>query len=160
MITLNKDDDDSNIESYSVTNNARQLRVCMRKKNKPKTWVKRVSEGQNEAKIAKTRPKGTKGDKRAMFTQQLWRAVFLLYRPRTEFFYFFPYLPLCTILQDKLHSFKYYIQDDRSTRFFCTTNYSIDHFLRRFLEKNSMPGLFIEKNRTGSHFSQNQICTL
>ena len=74
MITINKDDNDSNIESYCVTNNARQPRVCMRK-NKTNTWVKRVSErpkrGQNslnQAKIAETRPKGTKGDKRAIFT--------------------------------------------------------------------------------------------
>ena len=72
MITLSKDDNDSNIESYCVTNNARQPRVCMRK-NKTNTWVKRVSErpkrGQNslnQAKIAETRPKGTKGDKRAI----------------------------------------------------------------------------------------------
>ena len=39
MITFNKDDDDSNIESYCVTNNAKHPRVCIRKKNKD-TWVK------------------------------------------------------------------------------------------------------------------------
>ena len=49
-------------------------------------------------------------------------------------------LQLFTILQDKLHSFN--IQDDRSKRFLCTTNYSIDH-IKRFHEENSiMPGLF------------------
>ena len=98
-------------------------------------------------------------------------------------------MPFCTILQDKLHSFTYYIQDDRSTRFFCTTNCSIDHIIKRFHEVNSMPGLFGWKNLvlcdmlgnyygilvktikkipkinfsaslTGSHFWQNQICTL
>ena len=97
-------------------------------------------------------------------------------------------MPFCTILH-KLHSFKYYIQDDWSTRFFCTTNYSIDHIIKRFHEVNSLPGLFSKKNlvlcdmqgndygilvktikkipkinfsasRTGSHFWQNQICTL
>ena len=58
---------------------------------------------------------------------------------------FLPYLnPLIlhffTILPDKLHSFN--IQDDRSTRFLCTTNYSIDH-TKRFHEDNSiMPGFF------------------
>ena len=50
-----------------------------------------------------------------------------------------------TILQDKLHSFN--IQDDQSTRFLCTTNYSIDHIIKRFHEENSiMPGLFSKKN--------------
>ena len=33
-------------------------------------------------------------------------------------------LKVLTILQDKLHSFN--IKDDQSTRFLCTTNYSID----------------------------------
>ena len=50
-------------------------------------------------------------------------------------------LQFFTILQDKLHSFN--IQDDQSTRFLCTTNYSIDHIIKRFHEENSiMPGLF------------------
>ena len=50
-----------------------------------------------------------------------------------------------TILQDKLHSFNN--QDDQSTRFLCTTNYSIDHIIKRFHEENSiMPGLFSWKN--------------
>ena len=34
MITLKKGDDDSNIESYCVTNDARHRRMCMRKKKK------------------------------------------------------------------------------------------------------------------------------
>ena len=65
--------------------------------------------------------------------------------------FFLPYLikPIIlqffTILQDKLHSFN--IQDDQSTRFLCTTNYSIDHIIKRFHEENSiMPGLFSKKN--------------
>ena len=50
-------------------------------------------------------------------------------------------LQFFTILQDKLLSFN--IQDDRSTRFLCTTNCSIDHIIKRFHEENSiMPGLF------------------
>ena len=54
-------------------------------------------------------------------------------------------LQFFTILQDKLHSFN--IQDDRSTRFLCTTNYSIDHIIKRFDEENyTMPELFIYKN--------------
>ena len=54
-------------------------------------------------------------------------------------------LQFFTILQDKLHSFN--IQDDQSTRFLCTTNYSIDHIIKRFHEENSiMPGLFSKKN--------------
>ena len=48
-------------------------------------------------------------------------------------------LQFFTILQDKLHSFN--IQDDRSTRFLCTTNYSIDHIIKRFREER-MPALF------------------
>ena len=53
-----------------------------------------------------------------------------------------------TILQDNLHSFsiqdradKHFsslIQDDRSTYFLCTTNYRIDHILKRFHEENSI----------------------
>ena len=92
--------------------------------------------------------------------------------------FFLPYLikPIIlqffTILQDKLHSFN--IQDDQSTRFLCTTNYSIDHIIKRFHEENSiMTGRFSKKNlvlcdmqgkkipkttfsasRTGSHFWQ------
>ena len=53
----------------------RDNRACVWEKNKTNTWVKRVSErpkrGQNslnQAKIAENRPKGTKGDKRAIFT--------------------------------------------------------------------------------------------
>ena len=54
-------------------------------------------------------------------------------------------LQFFTILQDKLHSFN--IQDDQSTRFLCTTNYSIDHIIKRFHEENSiMPGLFSWEN--------------
>ena len=54
-------------------------------------------------------------------------------------------LQFFTILQYKLHSFN--IQDDQSTRFLCTTNYSIDHIIKRFHEENSiMPGLFSKKN--------------
>ena len=54
-------------------------------------------------------------------------------------------LQFFTILQDKLHLFD--IQDDQSTHFFCTTNYSIDHIIERFHEENSiMPGLFSKKN--------------
>ena len=60
MITLNKDDNDSNIESYCVTNNARQPRVCMRKKQNKYLGKKSVRK-------AKTRPKqpksGLKGQK-------------------------------------------------------------------------------------------------
>ena len=41
-----------------------------------------------------------------------------------------------TILQDKLLSFN--IQDDRSTRFLCTTNCVIEHIIKRFHEKNPM----------------------
>ena len=54
-------------------------------------------------------------------------------------------LQFFTILQDKLHSFN--IQDDQSTRFLCTTNYSIDHIIKRFDEENYiMQELFIYKN--------------
>ena len=54
-------------------------------------------------------------------------------------------LQFFTILQDKLRSFN--IQDDQSTRFLCTTNYSIDYIIKRFHEQNSiMPGLFSQKN--------------
>ena len=62
-----------------------------------------------------------------------------------KLFFFAPFKPIIphffTIWQDKLHSLN--IQDDRSTRFLCTTNYSIDHIIKRFHEENSiMPGLF------------------
>ena len=72
---------------------------------------------------------------------------FFIVQTSDRIFFFFALfkpiiLPFCSILQDKLHSFKYYIQDDRSTRFFCTTNYSIDHIIKRFHEANSMPRLF------------------
>ena len=54
-------------------------------------------------------------------------------------------LQFFTIFQDKLHSFN--IQDDQSTRFLCTTNYSIDHIIKRFHEENSiMPRVFSKKN--------------
>ena len=54
-------------------------------------------------------------------------------------------LQFFTLLQDKLHSFN--IQDDQSTRFLCTTNYSIDHIIKGFHEENSIiPGLFSKKN--------------
>ena len=54
-------------------------------------------------------------------------------------------LQFFTILQDKLHLFN--IQDDQSTRFLCTTSYSIEHIIKRFHEENStMPGLFNQKN--------------
>ena len=54
-------------------------------------------------------------------------------------------LQLFTTLQDKLHSFN--IQDDQSTRFLCTTNYSIDHIIKSFHEENSiMPRVFSKKN--------------
>ena len=54
-------------------------------------------------------------------------------------------LQFFTILQDKLQSFN--IQDDQSTRFLCTTNYSIDHIIKGFHEENSIiPGLFSKKN--------------
>ena len=50
-------------------------------------------------------------------------------------------LQFFTILRDKLLSLNF--QDDRSTRFLCTTNCSIDHIIKRFHEENSiMPGLF------------------
>ena len=50
-------------------------------------------------------------------------------------------LEFFTILQDKLYSFN--IQDDQGTRFFYTTNYSIDHIIKRFHEEISiMQGLF------------------
>ena len=39
------------------------------------------------------------------------------------------------ILQDKLHSFN--IQDDRSTRFPCTTNYKTNDIIKRFFIENS-----------------------
>ena len=50
-----------------------------------------------------------------------------------------------TILQDKLHSFN--IQDNRKYCFLCTTNYRIDHIIKRFDEDNSiMSGLFGQNN--------------
>ena len=62
---------------------------------------------------------------------------FALFKPITLQFF--------TILQDKWHSFN--IQDDQSTRFLRTTDYSIDHIIKRFHEENSiMPGLFSKKN--------------
>ena len=56
-------------------------------------------------------------------------AVLLSYRPRTKIPFFCPIQVFnCaiffTILQGKLYSFN--IQDDRSTRFLCTTNYCIE----------------------------------
>ena len=57
-------------------------------------------------------------------------AVLLSYRPRTKIPFFFCPIQVfnCaiffTILHDKLYSFS--IQDDRSTRFLCTTNYYIE----------------------------------
>ena len=54
-------------------------------------------------------------------------------------------LQLFTTLQEKLHSFN--IQDDQSTRFLRTTNYSIDHIVKSFHEENSiMPRVFSKKN--------------
>ena len=51
-----------------------------------------------------------------------------------------------TILQDKLHSLAV-ILDDRDTLFLCTTNYRIDHIIKRFHEENSMMlELFSQKN--------------
>ena len=45
------------------------------------------------------------------------------------------------ILQDKLHLFN--ILDNQSTRFLCTTNYSIDQIIKRSHKENFiMPGLF------------------
>ena len=70
-------------------------------------------------------------------------------------------LQFFTILQDKLPSFN--IQDDKSTRFLCTTNYSIDHIIKRFHEENSiMTGRFSKKNLVlcdmqGKKNSQNQL---
>ena len=53
-------------------------------------------------------------------------------------------LQFFTILQDKLRSFN--IQDDRSTRFLCTTNYDIGHIIKGFHNENSiMPGLSVRK---------------
>ena len=43
-------------------------------------------------------------------------------------------LQFFTILQDKLYSFN--IQDDQSTCFLCTINYSVDHIIKRFHEEN------------------------
>ena len=40
MITLKKDDDDSNIESYRATNDARRPRMCMKKKKKQRHMTK------------------------------------------------------------------------------------------------------------------------
>ena len=55
--------------------------------------------------------------------------------------------PFFTILQDKLHSLT--IQDDRSTRFLCTTNYRIDQIIKLFHEENSiMSRLFSEFTRS------------
>ena len=54
---------------------------------------------------------------------------------------FFPYFNYNSavfyriILQDKLHSFN--IQDDRSTRFPCTTNYKNNNIIKRFYIENS-----------------------
>ena len=54
-------------------------------------------------------------------------------------------MQFCTIFQDKLHSLN--IQDDRSTRFLCTTNNGIDHVVKRFHKENSiMSGLFSQNN--------------
>ena len=70
--------------------------------------------------------------RKTAFLHYLWgkhnyQALFV-FRPRTEFMsHFFSILIIILfffyriILQDKLHSFN--IQDDRSTRFPCTTNY-------------------------------------
>ena len=76
------------------------------------------------------------------------KPFFSSYRPRTEFLLLklkLIILQFYTILQDKLHAFN--IQDDQSTRFLCTTNYSIDHIIKGFHEENSIiPGLFSKKN--------------
>ena len=49
------------------------------------------------------------------------------------------------LVQDKLDSFN--IQDDRSTRFLCTTNYRIDYIIKRFHGENSiMSELLSQKN--------------
>ena len=77
------------------------------------------------------------------------RPFFIIQTSDRILFFFALFKPIIlqffTILQDKLHSFN--IQDDQSTRFLCTTNYSIDHIIKRFHEENSiMPGLFSKKN--------------
>ena len=77
--------------------------------------------------------------------KQYYEALFYHTDLGQNLFFFALFKPIIlqffTILQDKLHSFN--IQDDQSTRFLCTTNYSIDHIIKRFHEENSiMPGLF------------------
>ena len=68
-------------------------------------------------------------------------AVFFI-QTSDRFCSFLPYflkpvlLQFSTILQDKLHSF--IIQDDRSTRFLCTTNHRIDYIIKRFHEDCSV----------------------
>ena len=78
--------------------------------------------------------------------KQYYEALFFIIQTLDRILFFFAlFKPFFTILQDKLHSFD--IQDDQSTHFFCTTNYSIDHIIERFHEENSiMPGLFSKKN--------------
>ena len=82
--------------------------------------------------------------------KQYYEALFFIIQTLDRILFFFALfkpiiLQLFTTLQDKMHSFN--IQDDQSTRFLCTTNYSIDHIIKRFHEENSiMPGLFSKKN--------------
>ena len=67
--------------------------------------------------------------------KQYHEAPFLSYRPRTE----------CSFSQfwNTNSGLFENIQVDRSTHFLCTTNYRIDHIIKRFHEENSvMSGLF------------------
>ena len=72
------------------------------------------------------------------------RPFFIIQTSNRILFFFALFKPI--ILQFFL-IFSFNIQDDQSTRFLCTTNYSIDHIIKRFHEENSiMPGLFSKKN--------------
>ena len=78
--------------------------------------------------------------------KQYYEALFFYHTDLGQNLFFFALFKLIilqffTILQDKLHSLN--IQDDQRARFLCTTNWSIDHIIKRFHEENSiMLGLF------------------
>ena len=83
---------------------------------------------------------------------------FLSYRLRTEFVLF---CPISTCNPAVFHNFVRQIafisdQDDRSTHVLCTTNYRIEHIIKRFHEQNSiMPGLFSQNNLLLYHMQGN-----
>ena len=76
--------------------------------------------------------------RRCFFTIQTSNIFFLLYLNPIILQFF-------TFLQDKIALIQS-VQDDRNTRFFCTTNYRTDHIIKRFHEGNSIMQGLSQKN--------------